>query len=82
MKKEFIWNLCLLFVGCSLAFFKLYPMFLGGINSYNLNRTIGWSNPYKEAITAIFGVGFSFGIVLIAFRYIFIVIFRWFKKNL
>jgi hypothetical protein len=72
MKKELIWNLSLLFVGCFLALFKFYPMLVGGINSYNLNRAIGWDNPYKEAIIAIFGLGSFWGIALIVFRYIFI----------
>jgi hypothetical protein len=79
LKKELIWNLSLLFVGCSWALFKNFRML--GFGSYNLNRTIGWSNPYWE-LTQILLAGFLFGIALIVFRYIFIAIFRWIKNGL
>ena len=77
MKKEIIWNLSLLFIGCAWMFFKHYHML--GFRSYNLNRTIGWGNPYWELMTILI-LGFLLGVVLIVFRYMFITIFQWIKN--
>ncbi len=78
MKKEVIWNLSLVLVGCSWVLFKNFHM--SGFGSYNLNKAIGLSNPYRE-LTLLLILGFLLGIVLIVLRYIFITIFQWIKNH-